>query len=346
MASITRYPFMRHLRADSNQYVLLFHHGRVVRGGAGISFWFNPLSAVLAQVPVEDTQATFLYNERSGDFQEVSVQVSITYRFADHRLAAGRFNFSINIWNGGWVEPPLERIASVWSQRAQKPVREYLVALPLVESLQRGAEPIREAIELALRGDAEIAEMGLALVGVQVISVLPSSELEKALQTPQRESLQQKADEAVFTRRALAVEKERAIKENELATEIELARRQEELIRHQWSNKLLEVQQEAETEKQRAIAQGERERMAAESAAAASRLKSDADAYANETYYGELFKYEESRVKLFSGAPRAVVYGLALQTAASKISNIQHLNVSPDLLGSSFQQFLRDEADQ
>ncbi|MCC7479791.1 hypothetical protein IT575_15235 [bacterium] len=345
MATITRFPVLRHLRADSNQYILVLHGGRVGRHGPGISFWFNPLSAVIAQVPVEDTQATFLYRERSSDFQDVSVQVTITYRFTDHPKAAARFNFSISLFNGAWVEPPLERIAAVWSQRAQKPVRDYVVSMPLVETLTRGAEPVRAAIEQALAGDPEIASMGLHLVGVQVLSVLPSSELEKALQTPQREALQQKADEAVFQRRALAVEKERAIKENELATEIELARRQDELIRQQWANRLLEVQQEAETEKQRVLAQGERERLTAESAAAAAHIKADSDAYINKMYYGALYEYEAERVKLFSSVPSSVAYGLALQNAANKISNIQHLNVSPDLLGSSLQQFLRDEAD-
>ena len=48
----------------------------------------------------------------------------------------------------------------------------------------------------------------------RVTGVSPTSELEKALQAPAREKIQQDSDEAVFTRRALAVEKERAIKED------------------------------------------------------------------------------------------------------------------------------------
>jgi regulator of protease activity HflC (stomatin/prohibitin superfamily) len=345
VATITRYPFMRHLRADSNQYILLFNRGRVARSGPAISFWFNPLSAVIAQVPVEDCQATFVYRERTADFQEVNVQVNLTYRFADHARAASRFNFSISLYSGAWIEPPMERLAGIWSQRAQQPVRDYLVALPLVEALQRGAEPIRAAIATALAADPEIEAMGLLLVGVQVQSVLPSSELEKALQTPQREALQQKADEAVFQRRALAVEKERAIKENELATEIELARRQSDLLAQQGANRLLEVQQEAESEKQRVVAQGERETLAAEAAAAAARLKADADAYTNQSYYRELAAHEAARVELYRNAPQHVLLGLALQNAASKIESINHLNLTPDLLGASLQQFLRDQAE-
>src|SRR5690349_1413057 len=89
MATITKFPVLRHLRADSNQHILVLHNGRVVRHGAGISFFFNPLSAVIAQVPVEDCEAGFMLRERSADFQEVNVQGTLTYRFGDYPKAAG-----------------------------------------------------------------------------------------------------------------------------------------------------------------------------------------------------------------------------------------------------------------
>ena len=59
-------------------------------------------------------------------------------------------------------------------------------------------------------------ELGLHLVAVRVADVSPAAEMEKALRQPTREKIQQQADEATFERRALAVEKERAIAENEL----------------------------------------------------------------------------------------------------------------------------------
>ena len=66
---------------------------------------------------------------------------------------------------GAWVEKPLERLAGLWSQRAQQPARSYLAAVPLTEAVQGGAERIRSAIEQAVKADPEIATMGLALVG-------------------------------------------------------------------------------------------------------------------------------------------------------------------------------------
>src|SRR3546814_2858334 len=73
--------------------------------------------------------------------------------------------------------------------------------------------------------------------------------------TPTFEALQQKADEAMFERRALAVDKERAIAENELGNKTELARREKQLIAEEAENArnratgLAEAQQvEAEAE--------------------------------------------------------------------------------------------------
>ena len=85
-------------------------------------------------------------------------------------------------------------------------------------------------------------------------------ELEKALRQPTREAIQQRADEATFQRRAMAVEKERAIAENELANRIELARREEVLVAQSGANDRLRATEGAAT--QRIAAEGRAEEIA------------------------------------------------------------------------------------
>ena len=68
------------------------------------------------------------------------------------------------------------------------------------------------------------------MTDVQVASVRADADLERALRTQAREEVQQEADRATFERRALAVERERAIAENEMQNQIELARREEQLV--------------------------------------------------------------------------------------------------------------------
>ena len=101
MAHITRLAFARHLRAEPNQYILYYRAGSLARKGTGLAYWFHPLSAAVAQVPVEDIETTFVLREWSSDFQEITVQVTLTYRFVDPEKAAQRINFSIHSQAGG-----------------------------------------------------------------------------------------------------------------------------------------------------------------------------------------------------------------------------------------------------
>jgi len=333
MATISRFPFTRHLRAEPNQFILHFRRGRAVRKGAGLAYWFTPLSSAVAQVPIDDCETTFVLNERCADFQNVVVQCTVTYRFSDPERAATRTNFSVSLASGAWLEKPLERIAALLSQRAQLPARSYLITVPIVEAAQAGATVVQQRIEAALHSDGEIAAVGVSIVSVQIDRIAPTAELEKAIQTPARESIQQRADEAVFQRRALAVEKERAIKENELATELELARRQEELIRQQGANARLHAQEDAQADRLRAEAEASRLELVATGNAQASRLMAAAAAEA-----------EARRVDIYRSAPSAVALGIALQELARHVQAIQHLNLTPDLLGAALQQFLRERA--
>lgn len=345
MAQISRLLFARHLRSEPNQYILHYRRGKLVRQGAGLAYWFHPLSAAVAQVPVQDIETTFVLNERTSDFQEVTIQATIVYRCADALKAAQRINFSISLTKGVWLEQPLERLANVWAQWAQEPARSQINRLTVVEAVRSGAQDVQAALEAALAEHSEMAAIGLSLVSVQVDQVVPAAELEKALQTPTRESIQQKADEATFSRRALAVEKERAIKENELATEIQLARQQEALLEQQGANRRLEIQQEAEAQKLAAEAQVERELIAAEGLSQRLAVESQARAEARQRELAVETATERQRVEIWRDAPSAVNLGFALQRFADKVQNIQHLNVTPDLLGDSLQRILGQEGD-
>lgn len=344
MATLSHYPFISHLRAEPNQHVLHFKSGRLVYAGAGVAYWFNPLSASIAQVPIEDNETTFMLHERSADFQDVAIQVCIRYRCVDPEKLASRVNFGLSLRGGTWLEQPLERLATFWSQRAQGPARAWVMAARVEAALAAGGEAVRTAITDALRADQELPAMGLAVVDVQVVSVAASADVEKALQTPTREGIQQKADEAIFSRRALAVEKERAIKENEINTQIQLAKKEELLIAQNTANELSRVRAATEAERLKAEGTLERERLAAEAYSRDVVTKSHGDADARRELRAVDLDAEERRLKAYEALPASLVLALAAQDAARKIESIQHLNISPDLLGSSFQQMLRDNA--
>jgi len=343
MAHISRLGFLRHLRAEPNQYILHYRRGELARSGPGLAYWFLPLSAAAAQVPVEDIETTLLLHERSADFQEIMVQVTLLYRVQDPKKAAKHVNFSISLANGAWIEQPLERLNNLWANWSRHPVRVCLIELPVTEIVRSGADRTRAALKKALLENPALEEVGLDLVSVQIDQIAPTPELEKALQTPTREAIQQKADEATFQRRALAVEKERAIKENELATEIELARRQERLIEQQGANDMLAVRQETERQKAAVESEAERATIAARGRAESRRIQAEAELEAKRKRLQVETDAEARRVELWKAVPSAVALGLAAQRFADKIETINHLNLTPDLLGGVLQRLLLDE---
>jgi hypothetical protein len=101
---------------------------------------------------------------------------------------------------------------------------------------------------------------------------------------------------------------------------------------------------EAAAEKTRLDAQIAREALAAEAAAQNARVASQASADGQRMLAEAYAEGEKRRVEIYSNAPDKAAVGIALQALASKIENIQHLNITPDLLGSSLQQLLRDNA--
>jgi hypothetical protein len=188
--------------------------------------------------------------------------------------------------------------------------------------MANGVEQLRDAIGGLARDDPGLRAMGLEVVSVRVSSIAPDATVEKALQTPTRESIQQQADEATFSRRALAVEKERAIAENELQNRIELARRQAQLVDQE----------------------GRNERRRAEEAAAAARIEAEGSPptelasppplppRACTPSKASAWRSKRSGSPHTAPSPPNALLALAAREFAAKIERIEHLNLSPDML--------------
>ena len=246
MADITHFPLVRHLRSEPTYHVLRYRKGELKRDGAGLAFWFRAANTAVAEVPVDDRELPFLFRVRSADFQELTVQGVITFRVGDPQSLARRVDFTLDLKSGRWAQAPLEQVAGLLSQLAQQFVVDELVKLDVRTILHGGVAPIRDRIAQGLAQEPALHELGIALVAVRVADLAPTAELEKALRQPTREAIQQRADEATFSRRAMAVDKERAIGENELANRIELTRREEELVTRSAANDRLRAQARAD----------------------------------------------------------------------------------------------------
>jgi regulator of protease activity HflC (stomatin/prohibitin superfamily) len=316
MADITSYPGLRHLRGSPTTHVRHSRNGRVQHDGVGQAFWFRPLSAILSEVPVDERELPLLFHARTSDFQDAAVEATLTYRIVEPARALERIDFGIDPRSGRWRATPLEQLSSLLGELARQHALELLARMTLAEALVEAPPRLRERIATALGADERIAEIGVAVVSVRVGQIRPEPDLEKALGTTARELVQQEADRATFERRALAVENERAIAENELHNQIQLARQEEQLIAQR----------------------GQNEQRRVEDAAGASRVQAGAEAERLRLVGGAEAEAERARLAAYGELEPPILLGLALKELAGHLPAIEHLTLAPDVLADALAQ--------
>ena len=186
-----------------------------------------------------------------------------------------------------------------------------------VREIIKQAEEMANLIMEGLKEDEIIQGLGVRILAVNVLGISTRPETRKALEAAAREQILKEQDDAIYKRRNAAIEQERLIKENELDTEVSIAKRElEEKIKREEQKKLL-VELEAENEKKRAEEQ----------------------AYALEAM---LNVYENVDTKLLEalalvkGDP-GILMAKAFLQIGENADQIGNLNITPDLLQSILQ---------
>src|SRR5260370_11099469 len=206
----------RFIKTEPTQYVIQYRNRRPVREGAGLAFWYFAPSTSMIVVPTASVNEPFIFPEITSDFQEVTIQGQITYRVTDPRRTAALLNFTFGP-KGTYVSEDPKKLSQRLINQVQVAMRAEAQALSLKQVLASG-EPLVERVAGLLQDHPTVKTLGLELLGLSLLAVKPRPETAKALEAEAREALC--ADEAIYTRRNAAVEQERTIKENELATEI------------------------------------------------------------------------------------------------------------------------------
>jgi regulator of protease activity HflC (stomatin/prohibitin superfamily) len=346
MADVSRLLILRHVRGSQTTWLRHQVGGRVRHEGVARSFWYRPLSAVLSEVPVNDRELPLLFHARTNDFADVTVQATVTYRIGEPATAATRLDFSVDPHTGASRAKPLEQIATLVSELAQQPALDLLAGMSLTEALTGGVGPLRDALTQALSGaprvtehaespsarGSRLADSGVRVVSARVVAIRPEPELERALQTPTRESVQVDADRATYARRAQAVEQERAIAENELQNKIELARREQQLVEQRGANMRRQVELGAAAALVESQGEAERARVGAAGEADAERVRTEAKAAGVRALGLAEGEAETARLAAYRDLAPTVLYALALRELAGNVPEIGQLTVTPDVL--------------
>ncbi len=226
-----------YFKGEPTQYVIVYDNGEIVRHGAGLALWFAPHRTSIAAVPLVSQDTPFVFTETTANFQEITIQGSLTYRLAKPLEIARAFDFTVERKSGRFRlddhRKPAERLIAAVQTHTRGRVNE----LPLEDALVR-VKDLAELVAERVASEVDLQPLGIELERLHFTNVAAAPEMRKALEADYREGLQRRADQAIYARRAAAVAEERKIKQSELDTEVELEERRRELVEMQAANRL------------------------------------------------------------------------------------------------------------
>lgn len=250
-------------KAQPTDYVIQYVNGRVRKQGAGRAFYYLKHHTQIVVIPTSTKDTSFVFNETTHNFQAVTIQGQFTYRILNPAQAAELLNFAYDPRTNGYVSDDPERLPQRITNIIQMETRREVQQRTLEETL-RDSQAIARAIQARIQEFKLLDTIGVELLSLYFVSAKPTPEVAKALEAPYRETLLRQADEAIYNRRAAAVEEERKIKENERNTEIALEEQRQQLIALEGEN----AQREAEFKGQAEEILAEHQARAAERALA------------------------------------------------------------------------------
>jgi hypothetical protein len=327
---------IRFIKVAPTDYVIQFRRGQRVREGAGLAFLYFAPTTSLVLIPVGSAEVPFIFEEVTADFQQVTVQGQLTYRVADPQRLAQAMNFALTPDGRNYATEDASKLPQRLINQVQVLTRVALQGLPLRQALGR-TDGLVAALHEGLQQATVIAALGIEVLGLAILAIRPTPETARALEAEAREQVLRQADEAIYARRNAAVEQERAIKENELNTEIAVEHKKRQIA-------------EAKLEAEKSIQQKRRELREAELATqialegrkqdlvalatANARQEAESRAYGVATLMQALGQTDPRLLEVLTLArmePGQLV-AAAFKDLAEGAERIGQLNVTPDLL--------------
>lgn len=327
---------IQYIKVEPTEFVLQYRGGEVVREGAGLSFFYFAPSSSLVRVPMGSVDVPFIFEEVTADFQKVTVQGQLTYRIANPRALAELMNFTLAPNGRDYSSEDPTKLDQRLINHAQVLTSATLKGMSLREALG-GFDRLVVAVKDGLSSAASLCAMGVEILGFSILAIKPTPETSRALEAEAREQILLQADEAIYLRRNAAVEQERAIKENELNTEVAIENKKRQ-IREAQMDAEKSVQQKQrelrEAEMATRIALEEKNRELLSISTTNAREEADAKAYGISATMKALAEADPKILHALTSAnmDASQLVAMAFQDLAVNADKIGQLNISPDLL--------------
>lgn len=327
---------IRFIKSQPTVHLMQFRAGKVVREGSGLSFYYYAPTTTLVAVPIASQDRAFILELVTADFQSVTVQGQVTYRVGDPRRTAAMMDFSLARNGQTYVSEDPTRLGDRVAMQVEVIVQQAVQALELKQALRSSALLARTAQEeLATR--AEVIALGLDILGVSIMAVKPTPDIARALEAEARESNLKMADDAIYLRRMSAVENERAIRQNELDTDIAVEQKKRQIQEAQMEAKATRMRKENDLRNEQMasdIELDEKRKALVASQASNSRTLAESEAYRVAAVMQALDKADPRIVSALAaaGMQPGQLIAQAFGGIAERAERIGQLNVSPELL--------------
>jgi hypothetical protein len=327
---------LRFIKMQPTSYLLQYKRGRIVREGAGLSFFYYAPTTSLVAVPVASTDAPFIFNEVTSDFQEISIQGQANYRITDPKRVSQLLNFTLDASTRGYVSDDPQKLSARVINVIKVLTRKELQTLSLREAL-RASDALVGEVTKGLAASTEISSLGLEVLGLSILAIKPNPETGRALEAEAREQLLREADEAIYARRNSAVEQERAIRENELNTEIAVENKKRQIREAQMdAERAVQEKQHQlrDADMEANIALEEKNKQLVSLSTENTKAEADAKAYGVAATMKALEGVDSKVLQALAsvGMQPDQLVALAFQGLAERADKIGQLNISPDLL--------------
>ena len=332
-----------------SEYIIRYKKGKIVKEGAGLSFFFLEKNTSASALPVSNQDADFIFEEQTRDFQTVCVQGQLTYRIVDYKKTAEAMDFTVNLKTKEYNDTPMSKLSKRIINIAEVIVKGKIGAMELTQAV-RSNEQLANSILNELQQLKEMKDIGVTVNGFSILSIEPNKETIRALEAKTREEILKNSDDALYERRNASIEQERRVKENELNTEISIEEKKKLIRETEISTKRMVIEKENELEKIKTESAAEREKIKLDaeielekkrkelSELRLENAKKDADAEAYRVgvvmeAYNKLSKEALVALATLNMEPEKI-FAQAFDKLAVNSEKIGSLNITPDFLES------------
>lgn len=324
------------IKVQPTTYLLQYTRGKLKREGRGLAFfYFAPLTSLVA-IPMESHDVPFIFTQITADYQNVSIQGQVSYRVVNPKQIAELLNFTLDNRSARYLSADPENLPKRVINQTQVLLQSLIGQMPLRNTLKSG-NVLVEQVAKNLSEAKEINALGLEILGLSILAIKPTPETARALEAEMRETLLKEADEAIYARRNTAVELERAIRENELTTEIAVENKKRQIREAQMDAERAMQEKQRQIEREQTEGKIDIEKLNKELVLLATenlKCQADAQAYQLTATMRALAGVEAKTIEALAsmGMNSGQLVALAFRDLANNAEKIGHLNVSPDLL--------------